>query len=295
MQVGTELGGVGPGGVGTALGVAVEVVAKEAREASTRLGEPTAKAAHPSDLAVDAHRLEHAVGIGEIDLARQLEPVRRMPGAQPRHGVRPVLEVTLDLRANRARGVLGLARCEPDRHDDVALDLQHADRTVRGEPLPPVAQVPKVGGVDDDQGRPSRERERRLGREGASADEAHAEICQPLGRLGEPLEHEREVPLARLGVVVHQREQRDDGLAERVGLQDRPVQRRVVVGTLGGLHPVEDVVARFVDGSVVQGTDRGVVGRHSEAVRGRGKPRRERCRGEGDIDARITRKREAKL
>ena len=74
----------------------------------------------------------------------------------------------------------------------------------------------------------------------AAEHEAHAPQAKPRGDIGEAMDEEPVVTLVGALDERIQPEEHNDGFPERIAELDRDVERWVVRGTLGALHPVHD-------------------------------------------------------
>ena len=169
------------------------------------------------------------------------------------------LEPREDLPAQRRGGRLGARRRRrraENRDGHLALHLPHrTPRALRdgGAPLAQNPQVPAVddhlrgvlGGLDDHRGR--------VAGEGQERDRSIAR--QRVAELAEALVHEREVALARAGVVPGTREDGEEGEAEGVGALRGELEGVVMPRALRGLHPEEDERAPAPQGGVARAAE----------------------------------------
>ena len=135
--------------------------------------------------------------------------------------------------------------CDATSTGTTALD---STRTTRQEApvhaLAPLLLGPQVFvPVAHDHRGPLPERERDLVRRAPPDDELYPAFPQSLLDVLEPLQQKRVVPLVRLRVIVGEAEEDQEGLAELVRPLHGVLQGVVVLGALGLLHPVQDVLA----------------------------------------------------
>ena len=149
----------------------------------------------------------------------------------------------MDLGPQGPRRVLLLARRELDGHHHVRLDLHERTICLFRHPLAPPLLRAHVPAVGDDEGGVLPHLQRDPVRRALADYELDPTPAERLFDVREPLQHEGVVTQVRFGVVVGEAEDDEQALAEVVSPPDRVLQGVVVVGALGGLHPVEDVVA----------------------------------------------------
>ncbi len=175
----------------------------------------------------------------------------------------------MDLGPKRSRGVLLLARGQLDGHHDVRLHLNEGTTRLPGHPPAPPLLRAHVPAVRDDEGGVLAGLERHLVRRAPPDDELYPALAEGPFHVRQPLQHKGVVAEVRLGVVVGEAEDDEQALSEVVGPPDRVLQGVVVVGALGGLHPVEHVVAvshpRLVE--VLDTLFLGLAGRHASPLR----------------------------
>jgi len=213
----------------------------ELREPAARFGRAAAQSPHRRHARVDAQLHERARRGVDRDISCDPQAGRVYPR-------RPVLgrdqvriPARVQLRPDRARRKLPLMAHLLDRHDDVPLDLLHATAGRSRDPCTPLFLMAEEAPIAHHDRGVRGERERHLVRAAAAHDERDAAGRQRARGLRQAFEHERVVPCVRVRVIVHQTESGHHRQGELVGPVHRARERRVVLGALRLLHPVQHV------------------------------------------------------
>ncbi len=129
--------------------------------------------------------------------------------------------------------------------DDVGVHRPEGDASGVGHLAAPALRLAQRVLVADEEGRANVAAEARhfVRQRPDSHDEPHAAGRHRVRELGQPFEHESEVPQAGARETGIEHEQHDDRQAKLVGSADGGIERGIVVGALGALHPVDDGAA----------------------------------------------------
>ncbi|MDB5319383.1 MAG: hypothetical protein JWN40_1014 [Phycisphaerales bacterium] len=205
------------------------------------------------DGVVEFEFLEGGLGVGDVDVAFDVQLERRgfeLSGAQ---GDEEFLEVAVDFGAEGAGGILALVGGDFDGDDGVGFDLDEGRVgfvACGGQVCAPLFLVAEVAAVGDDQGGALGVMRGDVRRVAVLDDEGDAADLEVGADVGEALEHEEVVAGVGFGVVVHQPEADEEWEGKGVGAIDGVFKRVVVAGALGLLHPIEDVGVVWARGVV---------------------------------------------
>ncbi len=239
--------------------VGVEQIADEPPELSPRFTRSAADRIDCADAAIDRQVVDQT----DAGCRRRHGP-RGLPdnvGLRILGRNQPLIELTMEARPDRARGVL-LGVDERRGHDDIGVDRPERHTHVRGNRVAPAFGLPQRVLVADEERWPDviEKREQPVLRIRAE-HEPHAPPRETIGDVREPV---GEKPVVTKIAAGHERidpEEDHHGFAKAIARVDRDVERRVVPRALRPLHPVDDGgaigIGRTVDADVDAGRGHG--------------------------------------
>lgn len=134
-------------------------------------------------------------------------------------------------------------RGQLDGNDDIAFDLQYPPAGLCRYLCPPLPLLSQVPAIRHDERSPLRKPQCHIDRAAETNGKTDTSRAQSPFGFRKTFKHEGVVPRIGLGIVGRETKADKDGEPQPVGRRDRGFERRIELGPLRVLHPIEDVIA----------------------------------------------------